>query len=559
MAELISALDRSFHVGENGHQQRAWECKTSATDNNFEKDISDLYFQLVRSALDNDDCVDIPQIMEYTRLVDLYHTDVSHRQYLLSLLVQTRDIAGGKGEYRLFYGMLRVWSKYWHDYNYQLIRVVKLNFTTEETNFTHPYGSWKDVKYYLQTHGNVESIRDDPIALYMVELMVNQICHDTVAPDDKAISLAGKWAPRESDRKFGWQAEVMASRFTTGKGKMRRWRRTIANLNKRLGTTQVLQCGKNWSSIKFPGSITSITRARQHKAFICTGKNKSAEDDPDRQDCRYNYVDYVSKCVNGTQKMISKRLDLGEMVKTAINVKGQGVDSDAINTAWRDQSDTTTPLDEFIVMCDTSGSMTMENAPYHNAIGIALRIAERSSLGRRVMTFATHPSWIDLADAKDLTSMVKVVEEKARLAGFSTNFYAALKLIADACAENKMPADKVARLTLVVLSDMQINEADKRFGSVECGIREYFSDAGNKAIGEPYIPPTMVYWNMRTTKGMPTESHESKGTITISGYSMNVLDCLLNGDKSNLSKLTPWKTVEHTLNAERYSWFWIPG
>jgi hypothetical protein len=100
--------------------------------------------------------------------------------------------------------------------------------------------------------------------------MVNQIIADTRAPADQAISLAGKWAPRESDRKFGWQAGVMAARLSTGRGSLRTWRRTIASLNKRLGTVQVLQCGKDWHSIEFPGSITSITRARQHKAFMDT-------------------------------------------------------------------------------------------------------------------------------------------------------------------------------------------------------------------------------------------------------------------------------------------------
>jgi len=198
--------------------------------------------------------------------------------------------------------------------------------------------------------------------------------------------------------------------------------------------------------------------------------------------------------------------------------------------------------------------MTWENAPYHNAIGIALRIAERSSLGRRVMTFSSQPSWIDLTEAKDLTSMAPLVASGR--ACTSTNFYAGLKLIADACVANQMPADRVSRLSLVVLSDMQINDADKRFVTMEAGIRDYFTEAGLKAVGHPYTPPTIVYWNMRTTKGMPTESHNSEGTVTISGYSVDVLDCLLGGDVNSLSTFTPWRTVDRTLSAQRYSWFW---
>ena len=553
MAEIVATLDRSLHTGENGHQHRPWGEK-SGPEQEFETELSDLYFQLVRGPKYLGQTPEHPAVVVYGRLVDKHHLDLMKRQYLLSLLVQTRDLAGGKGEYSLFYNMLRAWSKHWDSYQDQLRPLLKLNFTAEGTDFTHPYGSWKDAKYYLQTHGNADSAALDPIAVYIVELMVNQIIADTRAPADQAISLAGKWAPRESDRKFGWQAGVMAARLSTGRGSLRTWRRTIASLNKRLGTVQVLQCGKNWHSIEFPGSITSITRARQHKAFMCEGKNKAAADESDRQACKTNYIDYVTKCAAGTEKMVSKRLDLGEMVKTALKALPGSLDADAVNAAWRDQSDASTPLDDFIVMCDTSGSMTWENAPFHNAIGIALRIAERSSLGRRVMTFAGQPSWIDLTEAKDLVSMAALVATGH--AGTSTDFYAGLKLIADACAANKMPVDRVAKLSLVILSDMQINEADRNFGSMESGIRAYFRDAGIKAVGEPYAPPTIVYWNMRTTQGMPTESHNSEGTVTISGYSVDVLDCLLGGDVNSLATFTPWRTVDRTLSAQRYSWFW---
>ena len=53
--------------------------------------------------------------------------------------------------------------------------------------------------------------------------------------------------------------------------------------------------------------------------------------------------------------------------------------------------------------------MTWENCPYYDAIGIGLKIAERSKLGKRVMTFASQPSWINLEGRNTLTDMVEEV------------------------------------------------------------------------------------------------------------------------------------------------------
>ena len=48
-------------------------------------------------------------------------------------------------------------------------------------------------------------------------------------------------------------------------------------------------------------------------------------------------------------------------------------------------------------MVDTSGSMEDENCvPLYTAIGLGCCIAEKSKLGKRVLTFSNNPSWINL-------------------------------------------------------------------------------------------------------------------------------------------------------------------
>ena len=60
-----------------------------------------------------------------------------------------------------------------------------------------------------------------------------------------------------------------------------------------------------------------------------------------------------------------------------------------------------------IAMVDTSGSMESENSqPLYSAIGLGLRIAEKSKLGKRVLTFSAAPTWVNLDDCKDFVDSV---------------------------------------------------------------------------------------------------------------------------------------------------------
>jgi hypothetical protein len=46
----------------------------------------------------------------------------------------------------------------------------------------------------------------------------------------------------------------------------------LSRLNKQIDTTQIKQCGQNWSAIDF-NTVTSITIAKQKKAFLNINKD----------------------------------------------------------------------------------------------------------------------------------------------------------------------------------------------------------------------------------------------------------------------------------------------
>ena len=577
MTSLVSGLDNiakqnTMNIGENSHAQHAW------THADFEHDLVQLYFQLVR--IPKHDTEKIKNVTQkYSLLVNnaVQNSNEMQINYCMSILFQTRDICGGKGEYALFYNLLAVWESTWEITQYKLSHPLKLCFTTENTDFDKPYGSWKDVKYivdhwrqYYQTSrtGLAATWEQYPILSYIIKLSVKQLISDL---DSESPTLVSRWLPREKSS-FGWQAPIYAQLLheyntdshdddiplsaSVKRGFMRNYRKSLGAINRKLGTIQINQAGKTWRNIDFSKQGTSLTLQRQKAAFMCKGKNKSAESDNDRIECKTNYLKYIEDCKNGKARMKSKRLSLGEIVKDAFMTYKHTDDAylDTINVAWRDHDTPSEHLKDCIAMVDTSASMTWENCPFYDAVGIGLKIAECSTLGKRIMTFSSTPTWVNLEGMDKLTDMV--IETSKANVGMNTDIYKAFNLIATSCLEQDLSPSVVESLCLIILSDMQIDTADGNWNSLDKNIEQLFHETGLKTSHHTqYSAPTIIYWNMRNTNGFPC-STVRQNVIMVSGYSVDVLKSVFLKGPMALKEMKPWDALAVTLNANRYSWFW---
>lgn len=590
MSSLVQGLDKitNRNRGENGQYQENWSSEASG----MEEGITNLFYQLVRVDKKSgqhklDDLSNL-----YSKLVSsaVNSSDQSQINMLVSLLFQTRDISGGKGEYALFYELLPVWDQYMD--NDQVNRVLKpmlvLLLDKDVANAAygleqgHSYGSWKDFKYILEklrtcydltTSQAVWLIFDSPIAAFLIEVALSVLTR--VNSGELNNCLIARWLPREKS-KYGWQAKMLADGFAKCRGcnysveaALREYRRTLSRLNKSLGTVQINQCAGTWANIDFDKECTSITMARQKKAFVCAGSNTSALESQDRVKCKDNYVKYLDECKTGVKKIKSARASPGDMVKAFWNECGWLVwnsssnlletDVETYNLMWKQQRESTgTALKNCIPILDTSGSMTWENCPLYDAVAIALKIAEASTLGKRVMTFSTSPSWISLEDTTTLQEMVRAVINRSSEVGMCTNMQLAFQMICNACVSKDMTPEEVEDICLVVLSDMQANEGTFSTGTatLEEAVRDMFYEAGLKTShGRPYSPPTLVWWNMRTTNGAPCAT-TSNNTVMMSGYDSTVLSTVMECGIDELKKLTAWDNLRKLLSKERYSWAW---
>ena len=138
--------------------------------------------------------------------------------------------------------------------------------------------------------------------------------------------------------------------------------------------------------------------------------------------------------------------------------------------------------------------------------------------------------------------------------GMNTNFVAALQLIADGCIEKNLTPKQVGNLTLVVFSDMQIDQADKDLNTMHSVVEKMFYDKGLRSkYATPFKIPRIIYWNLRSTSGFPVLSFMNNVSM-LSGFSPVIMNSLCEKGSEGLRDCTPWEILKYQLNNTRYTW-----
>jgi hypothetical protein len=329
------------------------------------------------------------------------------------------------------------------------------------------------------------------------------------------------------------------------------YRKLISSLNKKLDTVQIKQCANTWAEIE-PCKQTSITMHKQKKAFLNkTKKGDQRSQLEDRIACASKFEEFASKAEKGEVEIKGKRIGLNDFTKEAMNLissqKDNSSEAQILNAQWLNNSQQTGKLGKMIAMVDVSGSMNGD--PLHAAIALGLRIAEKSLLGKRVLTFSAVPQWVNLDGCDNFVSMVRIVQHANW--GMNTNFYAALDMILNAIIENKLQPEDVEDMVLTILSDMQIDAADSSYGSMMTVIEAKYAEAGMRLYKKPFKAPHILFWNLRSTSGFPALSCQKNASM-MSGFSAALLNLFCEEGLDALQSCTPWSLFLKSINLERY-------
>lgn len=581
MSALINKLDNytPTQKGENGHLEYGWT-------NNIKEQICQFSIQLTRA---NDKRQFILLENKYTNILQTLKnmylnndnlTKKLVRHYMCicyKLIAQTRDIINGKGEYSLAFMMIYVWYKICNE----SLAYFAINSMAQLNSDEHPYGSWKDIKYFCHYIMKDKDLKiDHPLVKHCCFLYNNQLRLDenVLNSEDETkynnLSLVSKWIPREKS-KFSYLYDYLACDYfneyissAETKGNITRikailkcktnYRKLLSRLNDKIDTLQIKQCGKNWSEINF-NKVTSISIANQKKAFLNVKKNgKQRSMDKDRIVCSQHFREHIQIAIKDNNNEIKgKRVSLTNFTSQALNLiqsrrynnnENCQMECDLLNSQWRDNSSQTGKLGKMIAMVDVSGSMNGD--PLHAAIALGIRVAEKSLLGKRVMTFSANPQWVNLEYFDNFVDMVNYV--KMSDFGLNTNFHAALDLILNSIIEAKMSSEDVEDMVLAIFSDMQIDQGDRGDKKVLYDImKEKYAEAGMKINGKPYNPPHILFWNLRSTSGFPTLTSEPN-TSMMSGFSPSLLNLFCNEGFESLKMCTPWSLLIKSLDLDRY-------
>ena len=563
MAALINALDSytPMQIGEKGHAEYAWS-------NDLQEKILQLSFQFTRC--DSSTIESHGQMLGQV-LRNLKGSEMSREKFLELMTVaykmigHTRDIIEGKGEDALAYMQILVWN----DLYPELARFALSKFVSDGE---HPYGSWKDIKYFCNYCRSKGMSISDPLMQYAFDLLLQQIRVDSTA--DKK-TLAAKWVPRAKSSRFGWifnelsviyfkeyietaQSATQIDRAIT-KCKMS-FRKLLADMNRKLDTVQVHQCDGTWSKIDH-AKTTSITISKQKQAFLNVKKDGTRRSESaDRIQCAENFSARIKKAAAGEVEIKGARVGLNSFTIQAYDLIKRynknpsdtiQMEIDLLNSQWRDNSVQTGSLGPMVAMLDFSGSMGGD--PLDVAMALGCRIAEKSILGKRVMSFSTNPTWHNLDGCDNFVDMIRVLQKGE--VGFSTNFHAAFDRILEAIIEKKLTPDQVDGMILGIFSDMQIDnpsvEAPADMESFYQSMETKYAEAGVRLWNKPFKPPHILFWNLRSTTGFPCMSSQNNVSM-MSGFSPALLNFFCEKGLDALNSCTPWSVLVAQMNKPRY-------
>jgi len=511
-----------------------------------------LFFKLVRG------CPDVKELYEAAAKEASTPTAMAD---LVVLAFQTRATRGmGKGEKDLFY---------------QLMALLPADAAKATLSLVPHYGYYKD----LLALAAQPALADRCIALFAEALRTDEAELATATAEGRTpkLSLAAKYAPREGghyDRpplRLGRTLAMAMFGEANTTAAQRKYRQLVANLNRALGTTEVLMAANRYDEIQF-SRVASLCLNRQRKAFLNealkqlptpeedeTG-NRHPEDESRvaaRKALRAAMLsrkgvngkalqphEVAAKCMRGRLSTVeidlmdaqweSLRAGVQEALDAAAKARAEGVAEAAAASAGLESTvaalraalPSHVDLSKLVALVDVSGSMT--GTPMEAAIGLGILVSELSApaFRDRVITFESQPRWVSLAGHRGVAA--KVDELKRAPWGGSTNFAAACEMILRGAEEAKLKPDEVP--DLIVFSDMQFDCAGGSSWETHLErLTRRFAEVGTRVCGEPYAPPRIVFWNLRgDTCGYPAQAN-TPNVQMLSGYSPALLKLVLTG------------------------------
>jgi hypothetical protein len=461
----------------------------------------------------------------------------------LVILFQTRDIRGGKGEKMLFIRMFT-----------EVIR-LRPQWVSSLCKLIPEYGCWKDIWRITERLLAYERTNTYPEkSIVPCIRALDAFIQEQWAADCKADhpSLLAKWLPREGS-KFSTLAKHYADCLfpdvpEENYARMRAYRKAVADMNRRIDTTEIKMCGGTWAAIE-PRKVPGRLMKRCKNAFW----NKGGSSNEDRVKCAENFTGYMTNVKSGKETMKGSNVIYPhELVKEVAYERCNQEELQVIQAQWdaiREATRSAGGLSNAVFMCDFSGSMEGVPKLVSFALGILGSELVSEPFKDHILTFDSTPKWHSFKGMTELRKKVRSVEHMGQ--GLSTNFQGACDLILRRLVEHKVPPSE-APTDLIVLTDMGFDKAANDMNTHNKKnqlwqthfqmIRKSFETNG-------YTPPRIVCWNLRAEyKDYQAKAYEV-GVVQLSGWSPSAFKAI---SQNGVQVCTPYEGLRKVLDDKRY-------
>ncbi len=464
--------------------------------------LLDMNFKVTsyRKLTDADICKDI----------DLVLAEQGDARYLLKFLFYVRGVREGLGERRLFRVALNHLIKVSDFKNKD--EIVKDLIKTQIVEF----GRYDDLFVFIGTE-----YQD-----FMVQTVLSQLKQDfTNMNNNKPISLLAKWMPSEnaSSPKTKKLAKIFIKSFgATSK----EYRQLLSKLRAYLKVIETYTSANEWSKIDY-NQVPSKANLKYKDAFL-------RHDEERRRDFLAALRVGVDK--DGKEVKINSSVNFPhEIVTKYFNCDGwysHLTDYDeALEQLWKNlkQKD---GLNNTIVVRDGSGSMTSKVGSGNTtaldvSTALAIYCSERlnDTFKDKFITFSSQAKLVDLSMCQSLHSKLQTCLCYSDCS--NTNIENVFNLILKTAVEGKVKPEDMPEQILII-SDM---EFDSSYGYNHFNSdSNVFRNAQTKYASAGYKLPKLVFWNVCSrTNTIPLTQNEN-GVVLVSGFSVNTLNMVLNGE-----------------------------
>lgn len=496
---------------------------------------------------------------------------------LYRLLGQTRDCySHGKGEQLVSYMMIYEWYNTFPGLAFYAIQ----SFVTGK----YSYGSWRDIKHFCDYVRIQSKNIHHPIIQYSIRLM-NKTLHDDLLHyidhfgdgegsrnnanpihmhyKKEKYTWVSKWIPREKKR-FNWMYEHLVMdwfRYYNDDDNQHKkpiseckkmYRKIVSCISRRIETLEINLCDKTKYNIR-PETIPQVAFMKYKSALFDIPPDNHENTFHQQNIAMHYYLKHFPNDLHcygdyepTTEKKYLVRVPIANYVKEAISIyksmqrRSPSILSkrDLLNLQWKQFSDSLNikKLHQFIPMIDMSETMVGDEL--YTAMGIACLIAERSTLGKKILVYDNQPTWVSLdhCNPGDFVSVIETLFSTTRhVTQTCCNINAAIQLLIDSFIESETKKSMIEKIKWVILSN--------QYSTFQPLLLQNMFKPKN-------LPsPIFVFWNMSSQHVFThTTSVDTKGCFFFSGESIYPLVVL---QKNHIAK--PFQVIEQLALDERYN------